>query len=582
MRRLLVLLAALGLGLWLAGPALSARPFVPRVVEFSQAIVPSTSTSTGTSTSSGHGSADAGGWRSATITTAKRFDLVGLTWSSPRRIGAHVRMRDGDSGRWSAWTAMTDDHAAGSGTEPVWAGGADAFQLRLTQRPPHALRARFVNATGSATAAQRVLTALRRRAHDAFVALTGAPARAQEADSAPAIVSRAEWGADQCRPRTVATYGSVQAAFVHHTVNANDYGPQDSAAIVLAICRYHRDTNGWYDIGYNFLVDRFGTVFEGRAGGIDQAVIGAQAQGYNSVSTGVANIGTFSTAAPSANALRATEQLLAWKLALHGVRAEGRVAVRSGGGDTNRYPAGTEVILNTISGHRDGDRTSCPGTRLYSRLPEIRRATAQLITELPPRPPVASVTLVAAARSIVYPQPAALSGVARAADGAALASAPVAIQVASKAGFVTLARAVSAADGAWSAQLASQYTRTVRAVVRPVGGAEAASPLLTVQVAPTIVARAPKRAVAGRPFAVSASISPPRSRALLLVARDGSDGRYHTVARLAMPGPAGHPRVTLRLRRRALHRLRVETTGDARNIAARSPDVLIRAVSAHR
>ncbi len=572
MRRLALLLVAAGLGLWLAGPALSERPFVPRAVEFAQAI-PSTA-----------GGATAGrpdGWRSGVITTTRRFDLVGLTWSSPRRAGARIRVRDASSGRWGAWTAMADEHGAGTGTEPVWAGGADALQLRLTRRPA-GLRAHFVNATGSATPAQRALTALRRRAHDAYVALTGAPAQAQGAGGAPLMVSRAEWGADQCRPRAAPTYGSVQAAFVHHTVNANGYGPQDSAAIVLAICRYHRDTNGWYDIGYNFLVDRFGTIFEGRAGGIDQAVVGAQAQGYNSGSTGVANIGTFSSATPSAAALQATERLLAWKLSLHGVPAEGSVSLRSGGGATNRYPAGTAVTMNTISGHRDADRTSCPGTRLYDRLPEIRGATAQLIAELPAPPPAASITLAAADRSLAYPQPAQLSGLARGADGAPLAGAAVAIQVASKAGFLTLARTVTGGDGGWSAQLASQYTRTVRALVQPAAGAAAVSALLTIQVAPAITARAPARVVAGRLFTVSASIRPLRSRAVLFVARRGSDARFHTVARLAMRGTRGRVTLTLRLRRPALHRLRVETTGDPRNIAARSPDVLLRAVSARR
>ena len=79
---------------------------------------------------------------------------------------------------------------------------------------------------------------------------------------------------------------------MHHTVTANDYGPEDSAGIVLAIARYHRNGHGWNDIGYNFLVDQYGQVFEGRAGGLEAAVVGAQAQGYNSVSTGIACLGT--------------------------------------------------------------------------------------------------------------------------------------------------------------------------------------------------------------------------------------------------------------------------------------------------
>ena len=89
-------------------------------------------------------------------------------------------------------------------------------------------------------------------------------------------------GSDKCPPRADPVYGEVQLAFIHHTVTANEYGPEDSAAMVLGICRYHRNTNGWNDIGYNFLVDRYGKIFEGRAGGIDEAVVGAQAQGYNS------------------------------------------------------------------------------------------------------------------------------------------------------------------------------------------------------------------------------------------------------------------------------------------------------------
>ena len=83
----------------------------------------------------------------------------------------------------------------------------------------------------------------------------------------PAIIPRTQWGGDGVPPRSGPAYGQVQLAFVHHTVNANDYGPEDSAAIVLGIAKYHRDHNGWNDVGYNFVVDQYGQIFEGRAGG---------------------------------------------------------------------------------------------------------------------------------------------------------------------------------------------------------------------------------------------------------------------------------------------------------------------------
>src|SRR5206468_10429247 len=128
------------------------------------------------------------------------------------------------------------------------------------------------------------------------------------------IITRPQWGGDSVPPRAAPEFGEVRAAFVHHTVNSNDYQPQDSAGIVLAIARYHRDTNGWNDIGYNFLVDRYGQVFEGRAGGIEAAVVGAQAQGYNAQSTGIACLGTFSTVAQSEAGIDALARLIGWKL----------------------------------------------------------------------------------------------------------------------------------------------------------------------------------------------------------------------------------------------------------------------------
>ena len=570
MRRLLALLPVLCVAAWIAWPLAPERPFVPQPVEFDAAI--------------GAGALRAGerGWSSGVLRAPRRFDLVGLSWRDAEHVDPRIRVRDASSGRWSAWTAMAADHGGGHGAEPVWAGGSDAYQLRLRLRP-RALRVHFVNATGTATAAQRALTALRRAAHGALALLRGAQAHAQQAAGAPDIVSREEWGAEQCGPpRADPSYGQVQVGFVHHTVDANDYGPQDSAAIVRAICRYHRVTKGWRDIGYNFLVDRYGQVFEGRAGGIDQPVIGAQAQGYNGLSTGVANIGTFGAVTQTPAAVRATSRLLAWKLSLHGAPVTGQTTLISQGGPSNRYPAGTPVVFERISGHRDADNTACPGDALFAQLPEIRRQALELAPALLPPAPQATVTLSALDTTIDYPQPAQLSGSVTDAGGAPLAGATVSIQVASGTGFLTLARTVSGADGAFSARLETQYTRTLRAVARLPNGGRATSPKLGVAVAPRIGVRAPKRVTARRPFRLRGSVRPVRAGLTLVIARKGSDGVFHTVARVPVRVAGGTFGATVALRRPALHRLRIESRSDTRNRAGRSRDVVLRAIRARR
>ncbi|HVL30880.1 MAG TPA: N-acetylmuramoyl-L-alanine amidase [Solirubrobacteraceae bacterium] len=566
MRRLAVALALLGLAVLLAAPALAGGPFVPRVVEFAQTL-PGADRTPG-----------AGAWRSGVVRAPKRFDLVGLTWRAPREAHARIRVRSSD-GRWSPWTAMAETHGGGAGAEPVWAGGADAYELRLDRRP-RGLRAHFVNATGTATRAARVATALRRVAHGALAAIAGTAARAQGATGAPAIVPREAWGAGQCPPRTAPSYGQVQLGFVHHTVDANTYGPQDSAAMVLAICRYHRNTNGWNDVGYNFLVDRYGQIFEGRAGGVDQPVIGAQAQGYNGISTGVANIGTFTRERQTPEAVRATAHLLAWKLPLHGAPVDGLVTVTSAGGPSNRYPVGTAVTFERIAGHRDADATACPGDALFAELPEIRRQAAALApAAIVPR---ASVSIAVADPTLDFPQPALLSGQAADAAGIALASAPLSVQVATRTGFLTRARTTTGADGGWSLTLPTQVSRTLRAVVQLPGGGTASSPRIGVQVAPSIRLRAPRRVRARRPLLVSGSVRPRRVRLRLEIARQGRDRRMHVVARVPLRVRNGRFAARPRLRRAALHRLRVVSLADARNAAGRSGDVLVRATGGRR
>ena len=190
----------------------------------------------------------------------------------------------------------------------------------------------------------------------------------------PTIVSRAGWGADESLRSGSPLYGEVRCAFVHHTVNGNTYSRSQAPALVRGIYYYHTRVNGWNDIGYNFLIDRFGTIYEGRYGGVAKAVIGAQVLGFNSMSTGVAIIGTFDTVAPSKAALSSLEHLLAWKLDLSHLNPLG--TARALCQTTQKYRAGQWVSLPVISGHRQVNYTDCPGTVLFGMLPSIRKAVA--------------------------------------------------------------------------------------------------------------------------------------------------------------------------------------------------------------
>jgi hypothetical protein len=155
-------------------------------------------------------------------------------------------------------------------------------------------------------------------------------------------------------------HGQAHIAFVHHTDGSNSYTSTQVPGIIRGIYDFHVNGQGWSDIGYNFLVDRFGRIWEGRYGGVDRAVIGAHTMNYNSWSFGVSAIGNFSSTTPPTAMLDAIERVIAWKFSIHGNPATGSVYAR-------------DKYFNRISGHRDGFSTACPGQRLYDLLPAIRR-----------------------------------------------------------------------------------------------------------------------------------------------------------------------------------------------------------------
>ncbi|OCC09958.1 peptidoglycan recognition protein [Streptomyces sp. PTY087I2] len=193
----------------------------------------------------------------------------------------------------------------------------------------------------------------------------------------PKIITRKGWGADESlRERNFAYTKTVKAAFVHHSATGNNYTCSQAPSVLRSIYRYHVKSSGWRDFGYNFAVDKCGNIYEGRAGGVAKAVLGAHTLGFNTNTMGVAVLGTYSSTNPPAAAVTAVSKLTAWKLGLFGANPKGKVTLVSGG--SNKYKAGTQVKMNVISGHRDGFATECPGARLYKKLGTARTSSAKL------------------------------------------------------------------------------------------------------------------------------------------------------------------------------------------------------------
>jgi hypothetical protein len=310
------------------------------------------------------------------VLTAERataaYSLLGVTWTGAdpgigERVAVHVRTRT--AAGWSAWHEL---HAAGEslgqgkqagrgGTEPFWAGRSDGVQVRVGVRagdPPADLRLDLID-PGESTADHRPPS--------------GSTGRDLKSRSArPEIVTREGWGADESiRDKAFKYTGTIKAAFVHHTADGNDFSCADSAKVVRAIYRYHVTTNGWADIGYNFVVDKCGAIFEGRAGGVDKAVLGAHTLGFNTNSMGIAALGTYTDTEPQTPVLTAIERVIAWKLGQYDRDPLGKVTLTSSDSGS-RYPKGTTHVFDVISGHRDAFNTECPGQALYDKLPEIR------------------------------------------------------------------------------------------------------------------------------------------------------------------------------------------------------------------
>ncbi|MBE2315149.1 N-acetylmuramoyl-L-alanine amidase [Solirubrobacter sp. CPCC 204708] len=469
-----------------------------------------------------------------------RFDLVGLRWNKGAHVHAQVRART-EGGRWTRWTALPHPHLPLDGTDPAFTGTADELQFRLRGEASK-LTARFVRSLDAAPRAPR--------------------ARASQA--APLVIPRDSWGAAQVPPRGTPAYGTVQAAFVHHTAGQIAYAPEESPGIVLGIARYHIESNGWNDIGYNFLVDRYGNVFEGRAGGIEQAVIGAQAQGFNDDTTGIACLGTFTATPLDEAGFDALAKIIGWKLSIHGVPVTGQVTLISGGGATNRHPSGAPVVFERISGHRDSNETSCPGDQLYAQLPALRtRATSYAFS-------AAGITVKAASQKGT--KPVSVSGQLRFADGSSPAGASLSVEYTTAgSAWTPIGTTNAAADGAWATAVTLPSSGQVRAVFAGDGTRpRLESTPVTVKVVPSLVLTTDKRrARAGTAFAVSGTLSPGQGRVECLLERQVR-GRWTRVQRKRINVRGGRFATKVRPKTPGLYRVSIIADGVTRRRTLRA------------
>lgn len=304
-------------------------------------------------------------------------ETVALSWETATSApdGA-VSVRSRGPAGWTPWTTIGSDVAdAGepsprAGTDIIWLGqdGADALEVKIETGPLVGLEL------------------LRMRYHEGEVqTVTETPQgrTTGRAAAKPAIRDRSGWAPGGWKYTNSGCSGgpstaTLKHAVVHHTASTNSYTAAQVPGLIESIYTYHTGTKGWCDIAYNFVVDKFGTIWQGRSGDVAKPVVGGHAQGFNTGSVGVTLLGQFepgaqpAAAQPTSAMMDSAAKLIAWKLSLAGLNPRGDVTLTSGGNP--KYPAGRQVTLPVINAHTQSGQTSCPGANVIAKMASLRDA----------------------------------------------------------------------------------------------------------------------------------------------------------------------------------------------------------------
>ena len=377
--------------------------------------------------------------------TTSEFTLVGVTWAGSAALEGKLFVKVRESGKWTDWFELeySGDHGPDvsevdaetrTGTDPLLTAPADGVtvkyvgdantvpaDIRLTMidsritdsdraiissirsDAPTSPRAAVTptatpSSTVTPTATPSPTVSVSPTPTPTPTASPGDPNANTSPQGAvvpmPKIVTRAQWGANESWRDAKMRYGTkILAGFIHHTATTNSYSPAEGPAQMRVLYAYFTKSLKYADMGYNFLVDQYGVLYEGRSGGMNRVVQGAHTAGMNVNTFAVSAIGNYDVkdlTSSQADAMTTSiAQLMAWKLAKYGLSANGTARIKST--DTSgrsQYSSGKIATTPVISGHRDVGRTACPGRYLYPYIPSVRAKAAALLTPVIQSPQV--------------------------------------------------------------------------------------------------------------------------------------------------------------------------------------------------